>query len=313
MSFDFPTPCSPSPDTSCTGQLTYPFPLATIIVDGAPIDMPLPAGPLPAPAGLPSVDTMLNTPPNAVRHVAFEICGDAAGTQMESPTNQVSSCGWYFAKYGPQHWGGAPFHSLEMLRDDDDKGTPGGDPNMPLVNFKKEGLFAPDQPLFPDMVAGNYEEWTVVNRSFSDHPFHIHQNHFLVTKINGKPLATPEWHDTIIVPGSQPQPTDPLPPPPQPNINTNPIGSITFRIYFNPVTAGCFVMHCHILTHEDLGMMQRLDILPGLNQPSQCDTDGMSHDALNHLRGWSQQSWVYAMGRFTPHFVWHQNCAQPLR
>src|SRR5438309_11648740 len=106
-----------------------------------------------------------------------------------------------------------------MMRDADDTGVPSNDPNMRLVDFKKEGLFTPDQPLFPDMIADTYEEWTVVNRSFSDHPFHIHQDHFLVTKINGQTLTTPEWHDTIIVPGSQPQPTVFLPPPPQPNIN----------------------------------------------------------------------------------------------
>jgi hypothetical protein len=40
MSFDFPAPCSPIliPNTDCTEQRTYPFPLATIIVDGDPID-----------------------------------------------------------------------------------------------------------------------------------------------------------------------------------------------------------------------------------------------------------------------------------
>lgn len=295
MSFDFPTPCSLTliAGTDCTGQLTYPFPLATVVVEGDPVDMPLPAGPLPTPAGFPSVDKMLNTPPNAERHVAFEICGQAKGTQLESPQNRLPSCGWYFERYDtPQVWGGAPFHTLEMLRDDDDKGTPNNDPNIPLVNFKKEGLFSPDQPLFSDMVAGNYEEWTVFNRSFSDHPFHIHQNHFLVTKINGQPLPTPEWHDTIIVPAAQPQPTDPIGPPAQPNINTLPIGSITFRIWFNPVSVGCFVMHCHILTHEDLGMMQRLDVVAGPDQPNKCESDGMSQEALN--RG-SSVSWLYAM------------------
>ncbi len=30
-------------------------------------------------------------------------------------------------------------------------------------------------------------------------------------------------------------------------------------------------MHCHTLTHEDLGMMQRLDILPAKGQPSGCE------------------------------------------
>jgi FtsP/CotA-like multicopper oxidase with cupredoxin domain len=274
MSFDFPCP---TPGINCSGPLAYPFPLATIVVDGDPVDMQLPAGPLPVPSGLPTVDTMLNTTPNVVRQVAFEMCGEAPMTQMESPENQLPSCGWYFAKYDADYWGGAPFHSLAMMRDADDTGVPSNDPAMPFVNFTKEGLFTPDQPLFSDMIAGTYEEWTVVNRSFSDHPFHIHQNHFLVTKINGQTLATPEWHDTLIVPGAQPQPTEFLPPPPHPTINDVPPGSITFRMWFNPVTVGCFVAHCHTLTHEDLGMMQRLDILPGPNQPSNCMPGTMVH------------------------------------
>jgi len=166
-----------------------------------------------------------------------------------------------------------------MLRDADDKGTPNDDREMPLIDFKKDGLFNPAQPLFDDMIAGHYEEWTVINRSFSDHPFHIHQNPFLVTHINGIKLDVPEWHDTILVPGGEPQPLGPLPlPHPRPNLNKNvEIGSITFRIYFNPITVGCFVMHCHALTHEDIGMMQRLDILPAKDQPSGCKPEVMDH------------------------------------
>ena len=68
-----------------------------------------------------------------------------------------------------------------------------------------------------------------------------------------------------------------FPPPRQPNINKAGYGSITFRIYLNPRTVGCFVMHCHALTHEDLGMMQRLDILPAAGQPSNCKPDVMDH------------------------------------
>src|SRR5258708_40317351 len=119
-----------------------------------------------------------------------------------------------------------------MRRDADDVGQPTHAPNMPLANFKKEGLFDPLQPLFPDMIAGNYEEWTVYNRSFSDHPWHIHQNHVLMTKINGITLPMPEWHDTLLVaaavcPGD---PTSTCPGPPA-KINLAPPGSITFRTY----------------------------------------------------------------------------------
>jgi hypothetical protein len=160
------------------------------------------------------------------------------------------------------------------MRDADDVGQPTGDPAVPLVNFRKEGLFDPTQPLFPDMIAGNYEEWTVSNTSFSDHPFHLHQNHVLITKINGIPLPQPEWHDTLIVPAAvcPESPNTPCGVPPSHISDASP-GSITFRTYFNPVTVGCFVAHCHTLDHEDLGMMQRMDILPAPGQPSGCKLD----------------------------------------
>lgn len=46
------------------------------------------------------------------------------------------------------------------------------------------------------------------------------------------------------------------------NINDATFGSITFRTELDASIFGQTVMHCHILTHEDVGMMQRLDIDP---------------------------------------------------
>jgi FtsP/CotA-like multicopper oxidase with cupredoxin domain len=241
ISGDFPTP-------------TYPITLATIVVDGKPDNMALPTEDLPPPTGLPSVTTMTTTTPNAIRHVAFELCGDNGG--MTPAGARLPSCGWYAAKYDADYWGGIPFSSLNMIRDADDTGVPSEPPNPdePLVDFQKEGLFDDNVPLFDDMIVNNYEQWTVVNKSFSDHVFHIHQNPFLVTQINGISLPVPEWHDSIVVPaatGGRPI--------------TNPdvtFGSITFVTHFDPITVGAFVMHCHVLQHEDVGMMQRVDILP---------------------------------------------------
>ncbi|TMJ41681.1 MAG: hypothetical protein E6G90_19820 [Alphaproteobacteria bacterium] len=270
---DFPVPCPALGEhlSDCAGKFSYPVTLGTIEVSGRAKDMDLPADPpLPTPKGLPSIDTMLNRTPDAVRNVVFESCG--AVPNFKQFVSQPS-CGWYFAKYDATYWGGAPFYNLQMMRDADDVGQPTGDPDLPRINFKKEGLFDPTQPLFPDMIAGNYEEWTVYNRSLSDHPFHLHQNHVLITKINGITLPQPEWHDTldvpaIVCPTNDPGCSNPV------NVNNFPPGSITFRTYFNPVTVGCFVAHCHTLNHEDIGMMQRMDILPAPGQPSGCKLDG---------------------------------------
>jgi FtsP/CotA-like multicopper oxidase with cupredoxin domain len=283
-SFDFPSPCPPlggnPPGVTCEGKFKYPIILATIEVSGKAKEMDLPADPLPTPEGLPSIDTMLSRTPDAVRNVAFEICGAVHdGIDFRQFAANLPSCGWYFARYDATYWGGLPFINLQMMRDADDKGQPNpGSTDMPLVNFKKEGLFDQTQPLFPDMIAGNYEEWTVYNRSLSDHPFHLHQNHVLITKINGITLPRPEWHDTLNVPAVVCV-KDPACSTPQ-NFANLPPGSITFRTYFNPVTVGCFVGHCHTLDHEDLGMMQRFDILPGKGQPSGCVLDSDSAAAV---------------------------------
>ena len=261
IGLDFPAiqPTDPTPPVPPIQDLNYPYTLATVVVSGEPKDMSLPQGPLPVPEVLPSVETMLNTPPAAVRNVAFESCGQKA--LMITPEDQLPSCGWYFDLYDAEYWGGASFTSLLIMRDADDTGVPSVpfDPSMPLVDFQKEALFTAGDPLFDNMFAGNFEEWTVINRSFSDHPFHIHINPFLLTHINGKPLPVPEWRDTILVPSAQPQPSQggsslPIT---SPDVT---FGSVTFRTRLDPDITGNTVMHCHILTHEDVGMMQEIEI-----------------------------------------------------
>ena len=235
---DFPTP-------------DYPIRLATIVVEGEEMDMEVPDGPLPQTSGIPSREEMLNTPLDAVRNVAMELCG--LGGQQMLPENRLPSCGWYHTIYDTDYWGGVFFENLLMLRDADDIGIPNPDmdPEIPRIDYQKEGLFTPDEPLFDNMFAGNYEEWAVINRSFSDHPSHIHVNPFLVTHINGQPLPEPEWRDTILIPAAVGG---------NGNINEAQFGSVTYRTFYDPIATGSFVMHCHILTHEDVGMMQRMDI-----------------------------------------------------
>lgn len=87
------------------------------------------------------------------------------------------------------------------------------------------------------------EEWTVYNMNAAGHPFHIHANPMYVIKVNGQPV-TPFWCDTLALPlgGTPSNPT-----------------SITFRSRFRDFT-GPYVMHCHMLAHEDLGMMQGVTV-----------------------------------------------------
>lgn len=90
---------------------------------------------------------------------------------------------------------------------------------------------------------GSVEEWTIFNTNNIKHPFHIHVNPCWVVRINGVPID-PYWADTIALPsGSDPKP-----------------GSITFRSRFFNFT-GAYVMHCHMLAHEDMGMMQTVEVV----------------------------------------------------
>jgi FtsP/CotA-like multicopper oxidase with cupredoxin domain len=81
-----------------------------------------------------------------------------------------------------------------------------------------------------------------VNLDEVDHPFHIHTNPFLVTRIDGVTLAEPVWRDTVNVRGH---------------------GSVTLRSRFEDFT-GRFVLHCHILNHEERGMMQTVEVYKDL-------------------------------------------------
>ncbi|MBT2444999.1 multicopper oxidase domain-containing protein [Streptomyces sp. ISL-36] len=83
---------------------------------------------------------------------------------------------------------------------------------------------------------GDVEEWTLTNPSgsHSNHPFHLHTNHFLVMSINKRPLSPPVWHDTISIPQD---------------------GEVVLRVPYEDFT-GTTVLHCHQLQHEDQGMMQ---------------------------------------------------------
>ena len=95
---------------------------------------------------------------------------------------------------------------------------------------------------------GDVENWTIENRSPEDHVFHIHQIHFRVLAIDGKPVDDPTERDTIDVPYWS---------------GVGPYPSVKLRLDFSdPNTVGTFLYHCHILKHEDMGMMGAIQVLP---------------------------------------------------
>ena len=117
-------------------------------------------------------------------------------------------------------------------------------------------IFNMDAPPSITVNEGTVEQWTIENRSTMDHNFHIHQLHFQTLAINGVAVNDTTRRDTIIVPHWSGNASDPYP-------------SVTLLMDFrDPNIVGTFVYHCHVLSHEDLGMMASIQVLPGITATS---------------------------------------------
>lgn len=99
--------------------------------------------------------------------------------------------------------------------------------------------------------AGTVEEWTVENWTREIHAFHIHQVHFRVLAVNGQPQENPPLLDTMVVPAAVGM-DEPNPAP----------GSVRLKLFFPDALAGDIPFHCHLVDHEDNGMMGILRVLP---------------------------------------------------
>ncbi len=96
---------------------------------------------------------------------------------------------------------------------------------------------------------GTVEDWIIENRSKELHAFHIHQLHFLLLDYNGKAVDEPFLRDTVNVPYYKDQDLS--------------YPSVRLRMDFrDPNIVGTFVYHCHLLEHEDKGMMGTIQVVP---------------------------------------------------
>ncbi|MGA2420750.1 MAG: multicopper oxidase domain-containing protein [Candidatus Acidiferrum sp.] len=108
---------------------------------------------------------------------------------------------------------------------------------------------------------GDVEDWIIENRSTELHAFHIHQIHFLLLEWSGIPIDEPYLRDTVNVP----------------YFNNRGLAypSVKLRMDFrDPNTVGTFVYHCHLLEHEDGGMMGLIRVEPA-NHGEKARTPGL--------------------------------------
>jgi FtsP/CotA-like multicopper oxidase with cupredoxin domain len=101
---------------------------------------------------------------------------------------------------------------------------------------------------------GQVQEWTLINRTGSLHTFHIHQVDFTIMSLNGQPMDERLLRDNIPI-GVHPVVVKSS----SGRDSTAIVGdTVVVRFTFNPIAAGPFVFHCHVLQHEDEGMMKNV-------------------------------------------------------
>ncbi len=128
-------------------------------------------------------------------------------------------------------------------------------PNAPVhfyltVEGQKPTAFDPQQSQ-PNIIVhqGDVEDWVIENRSSEVHAFHIHQLHFQVVDWLGIPVHEPFLRDIVNVPFYE--------------TTMKSYPSVRLRMDFrDPDIVGTFVYHCHLLDHEDLGMMGTIRVDP---------------------------------------------------
>ena len=101
------------------------------------------------------------------------------------------------------------------------------------MSFTFDGLEFDADRIDQEVRLGTVEEWTIGNDSPLDHPFHLHVWPMQLLEVDRQQVSEPLWLDVVSVPARS---------------------QVTVRVAFEDF-GGKTVYHCHILDHEDRGMM----------------------------------------------------------
>ncbi len=156
---------------------------------------------------------------------------------------------------------------------EDNRTAPGPNPDPPhfMINNKQFGETGPivDQCMPQD----GLQDWVLENYTTQiAHPFHIHINPFQIIEMFSpvldktyRPGDNYVWEDVIAIPPAKIDDNGKIIP-----------GRVTIRQRY-PDFHGTFVLHCHILAHEDRGMMQLVRIVPRDKYPTGCQDHPPAH------------------------------------
>jgi FtsP/CotA-like multicopper oxidase with cupredoxin domain len=209
------------------------------------------------PAGVPAmlVTKMVNTGPGGENDpnrplISIVATADAASTHSTLP----AASGFLPAPALPWLGNVTPVRVRKLYFSEDVQDP--NDPNSPTkfyltVAGQTPATFDPASET-PNIIVrqGDVEDWIIENRSTELHAFHIHQIHFEVVEWLGLAVNEPYLRDTVNIPFYSPSAMQNYP-------------TVRLRMDFrDPNTVGTFVYHCHLLDHEDGGMMGLIRVEP---------------------------------------------------
>ncbi|MEZ5115381.1 MAG: multicopper oxidase family protein [Candidatus Nanopelagicales bacterium] len=123
--------------------------------------------------------------------------------------------------------------------------------NTKTNQFFINGKQFTDEMVSATPIRGSVEEWVFRNTSLEEHPVHIHVNDMQLMSVNGRRYKARGWQDTIPIPHAY-----------RDSAGRLVAGEIVVRMKFKRF-AGKYVFHCHILAHEDNGMMGVVNVTAG--------------------------------------------------
>ena len=126
------------------------------------------------------------------------------------------------------------------------------------------------EPVTENPAVGDTEVWEFYNATGDAHPMHIHEVLFEVVNRQADRSSRRRSHRVQVAPGSQPRPPEPWEAGWKDTVDRL-SGEVT-RVKMKFDSAGQFVWHCHIVSHEDNEMMRPYRIGP--EQPGQPGSSG---------------------------------------
>ncbi len=188
------------------------------------------------PAGFPGGAPMMGNPIGPLDNIAFNflqinVVAPTANPVTGIPTTLTSNIPW-------SNTGSTAMNFLIQ-----------GQPMNSMTNFVINGVQYDHNVINFTKTMDDVMVWNITNQSMMAHPFHIHGNHFFIQSINGAtPAANLRGRKDVVLLSPQG-------------------GTATlitkYEDFADPMMP--YMYHCHILSHEDKGMMGQFIINPNVS------------------------------------------------